>query len=167
MVLYERRRLHRAMPNAAALAVLGLLVACGGPPLAVVVDHPVVLTRTPIVFPLNPPLHASGPTFDLLFALPDSSMCSARDWVFYSKPRQPVAVMVTLVAADGHQERLGRLSLPSMDWDNPWPCTEIRQSWVFPTEPLRVYTRIEVASSDSLTIEGLKIRSWHPQPWGL
>ena len=96
MVLYERRRLHRAMPNAAALAVLGLLVACGGPPLAVVVDHPVVLTRTPIVFPLNPPLHASGPKFDLLFALPDSSMCSARDWVFYSKPRQPVAVTVTL-----------------------------------------------------------------------
>jgi len=54
-----------------------------------------------------------------------------------------------------------------MDWDNSWRCNEIRQSWVFPCEPLRVYTRIEVAASDSLAIEGLKIKSWHPQPWGM
>jgi len=65
-----RRRATFAFPIVWLL--LSFLAGCDSPKPVTIVDHPLVLTPTPVTLALNQSLHVTGARFDFTFAMPQS-----------------------------------------------------------------------------------------------
>lgn len=148
-----------------AWPLLSCLGGCGGPKPVTIVDHPLVLTPEPVTLALNPPLQARGARFDFSFDMPKKALCSISDWVFYGNAGQRVGITITFVTADGHRDRFGSDYLNFNPKEVPQQCTRDQTPFGrLPTSARPVYTHVELSATDSITIVGLTVKTWDPEP---
>jgi len=145
--------------------MLSFLGGCGGPKPVTIVDHPLVLTPQPVTFALNPPLQTRGATFDFSFVMPKTALCSDYVWVFYGNGGRRVGITVTFVTADGHRDRFGSGYINLAPKEAPHRCTWNQTPFGrLPSSARPVYTHVELSATDSITIVGLTVKTWDPEP---
>jgi len=158
------RCLNVAAATCAAPLLLLSLIACGGQKAFTIVDHPLVLTPQPVVVVLKPSLQAEGATFDFTVIMPQNSLCSFSDWVFYNTAGRQVGITITFVTADGRKDKFGQFDVRKVTEEPPHRCTGNKHPFGrLDSGTLPVYTHVELAASDSITIAGLTVKTGNPE----